>query len=224
MSIGPQKTGQRWVPTVLAMNILLFNHKNRHFSRWFFRMRRTLRCSTRRPQYVRRSSGEGLRDAHRTIRLGFIPKVLIWGCFNERGLGSFRLLTTTMNSTRHVETLENALIPSANIWFGDSTDFVFQQDNAPCHKSRDTRKFFEENQMTVMNWPPLQPRCKSHWKPLGHFKVKMEANIIQHSWSSVKRSPSGVEWWSQFEFPLFCFVSFHGQASGWLYPLERWSY
>ena len=160
-----------------------------------------MEVSTRRPQYVRRSIAEGLPDAHRTTCIGFISKVLIWGCFNERGLGCFRLLTSTMNSARYVETLENALIPSANIWFGDSADFVFQQDNAPCHKSRDI-----------------------HWKPLRHFKIEIEAKILQLSWSTVKRSQSNLEWWSKFAFTLFCFVTFYGPTSSWLYPLERWSY
>lgn len=140
-----------------------------------------MEVSTRRPQYVRRSTAEGLRDAHRPTRIGFIPKVLIWGCFNERGLGCFRLLTSTMNSARFVETLENALIPSANIWFGDSADFVFQQDNAPCHKSRDIRKFFEENQMTVMDWPPYSPDLN----PIENLWAILKSKLRQKSYSSV---------------------------------------
>jgi hypothetical protein len=33
--------------------------------------------------------------------------------------------------------------------------YIFQQVNAPCHKSRIEKKWFEDNRMVVMDWPAM---------------------------------------------------------------------
>jgi transposase len=44
-------------------------------------------------------------------------------------------------------------------------DFVYQQDNAPCHKSKQTMKFFKDNGIVVIEWPPNSPNLK----PIEHL-------------------------------------------------------
>ena len=36
-------------------------------------------------------------------------------------------------------------------------EFVFQQDNAPCHVSATSRRWFEPHQIEVLDWPPQSP-------------------------------------------------------------------
>ena len=43
---------------------------------------------------------------------------------------------------------------------------MFQQDNAPAHKSRSTMQFFAQNGLDVLPWPPQSPDlnpCKNLW-------------------------------------------------------------
>jgi hypothetical protein len=56
----------------------------------------------RKSHFVRRSDGETPRDQHFTPRRGFCQKVLIWGCFNRRGLGTIKVIDGNMISTRYM--------------------------------------------------------------------------------------------------------------------------
>jgi transposase len=79
--------------------------------------------------------------------------IMFWGCISYEGVGKLVKIDTTMDSIGYTRLLAENLHESAEI-MGLSDDFVFQQDNAPCHKSAYTRKFFEENGITVMNSQP----------------------------------------------------------------------
>jgi transposase len=56
-----------------------------------------------------------------------------------------------MISTQYIEMLGSDFIPGARKLFGN--DFIFAQDNAPCHKSRATIGFFQEKQIQLLPWP-----------------------------------------------------------------------
>lgn len=156
-----------------------------------------IEVSARKSQYVRRSPGEALRDSHRTTRRAFVPKVLVWSCFNERGLGCVHITTGTMNTAKYIDVLANELIPSSHMWFGDSRDFVYLQDNAPCHKSRDTKKFFEDNQLNVMDWPPYSPDLN----PIENLWAILKAKLREKSFTSIEElSEEVTRLWKNSDF------------------------
>jgi transposase len=108
---------------------------------------------------------------HQETRRAFCRRVLIWGCFNKRGLGCFRAINGTMNTERYVSVIENELLPSVYLWFNGPTDCIFQHDNAPCHKSKVTNDFLSEKEFVVMDWPPFS----------------LDLNPIENLWSILKQ-------------------------------------
>jgi transposase len=96
--------------------------------------------------------------------------VMAWGCISYEGVGRLVVTDTTMDSISYTRLLAEYLHESAEI-MGLFDDFVFQQDNAPCHTSAHTRKFFEENDITVLEWPAQSP----------------DLNPIEHVWAHIKK-------------------------------------
>ncbi|KAI5151846.1 hypothetical protein ENBRE01_3024 [Enteropsectra breve] len=60
-----------------------------------------------------------------------------------------------MDSKEYVTLLKRALVPFAAEVLGG--DYVFQQNNAPCHRAGNTQDFFETKGIEVMEWPAKSP-------------------------------------------------------------------
>jgi transposase len=73
----------------------------------------------------------------------------------------------TINTDNYINTLENHVIPMNLAHHG----LIFQQDNAPAHKSRRTMAWFAQHGIEVMWWPPQSP----------------DLNIIENAWSYLKQ-------------------------------------
>ena len=63
--------------------------------------------------------------------------------------------------------LRNHNLPSASSLFGDGEAFVFQQDNAPCHKANKVTRFLERSHVGVLQWPDQSPEGSSLWEGRG---------------------------------------------------------
>ena len=53
--------------------------------------------------------------------------------------------------------LRQNMLPSSTALYGQGQAFVFQQDNAPCHKARRVYAFFERSGVVVLDWPAQSP-------------------------------------------------------------------
>jgi len=74
-----------------------------------------------------------------------------------------------LNGAGYINVLENSAIPSAHLLgFGD--DFWFQDDGAPCHRSRLVAEWKAENNLSCLSWPPQSP----------------DLNPIENVWRNVK--------------------------------------
>jgi hypothetical protein len=60
-----------------------------------------------------------------------------------------------MKSAEYINVLEDYLLPFSDEVYGD--DFFFQQDNASIHVSRETRAWFQNLGLSVLEWPARSP-------------------------------------------------------------------
>jgi hypothetical protein len=51
---------------------------------------------------------------------------------------------------------------------------IFQQDNAPIYKAQRVQTFFDQNHMTVEDWPGILPDLD----PIEHVWVELNAGFI----------------------------------------------
>ena len=91
---------------------------------------------------------------------------MFWGSFTAKGQG--HLIMT--NSDKYKATLQSHLLPVLERDFADG-DCIFQQDLAPCHTSKKMRTFFEEKDITILDWPGNLP----------------DLNPIENLWAIIKR-------------------------------------
>ena len=79
-------------------------------------------------------------------------------------------VTDTFEHPLYIRILQEYAIPAiANLC--PHEDYFFQEDNAPCHTARTTKKFFEEKQIRRLPWPASSP----------------DLNPIEHLWDEVER-------------------------------------
>ena len=81
--------------------------------------------------------------------------VMVWAGFGYFGKTAIVILDGRQNSTKYQDTLGNHLLPVALLITEDN--WILQQDNAPCHVSADTCRWFEANDVTLLSWPSRSP-------------------------------------------------------------------
>lgn len=79
----------------------------------------------------------------------------IWGCMSMKGTGCRKVYSGRMEKNLYIDTLDNELIPSVELLVDSDKPWLFQQDNAPCHKSKKVMAYFNESDIRVMPWPAI---------------------------------------------------------------------
>ena len=104
---------------------------------------------------VRRPSGERFNPQFTKKTVKHPASVMVWGCFSAFGRGRLSFLEkgATMNTPRYIAVLEEKMLPEFRARRLD----WFLQDGAPCHKSKGTMSFLEQNGVSVMDWPGNSP-------------------------------------------------------------------
>ena len=61
---------------------------------------------------------------------------MVWGCFSSKGIGNITFINVNLDSNGYIELLSSNLKQSVESM--GLKDYIFQQDNVPCHKSKMT--------------------------------------------------------------------------------------
>ncbi len=81
---------------------------------------------------------------------------MIWAAMSSAGVGPLCFLKSTVNAAIYEEILEHFMLPSADKLYRDA-GFIFQLDLAPAHTAKRTKSWFNENGVTVLDWPANYP-------------------------------------------------------------------
>ena len=82
--------------------------------------------------------------------------VMMWGAVAYNGKMELQEVSGRMNAEGYVRMLENAKLKDEGRRLVGS-DWVFQQDNAPCHRANYTKIFFAQEGINVLDWPANSP-------------------------------------------------------------------
>lgn len=136
--------------------------------------------------YVRRSVGEELQDRclTQTVKHGG-GGVMVWGCICSKGVGHLEKVSGRLNAEGYINVLENTSTHTLSLL----CNWIFQQDNAPCHTACSVQQWFEGEGIEVMKWPSQSPDLnpiENLWDQVATRVHEQNPNNLQELWEAVK--------------------------------------
>jgi hypothetical protein len=83
---------------------------------------------------------------------------MFWGAICADGPVALVPVAGTMNATKYVNILQQHLVPFLDAQPLAHQPYIFQHDNAPCHKAIHTLAYLKTEGVEVLDsWPPYSP-------------------------------------------------------------------
>ncbi|GFV44054.1 transposable element Tcb1 transposase [Trichonephila clavipes] len=95
---------------------------------------------------------------------------MVWGHMSSHGVGRLHIIRVTVKAMDYIEILQNKLLPTARVLLGNQS-WIFQDDNAPCHRAKVVQKLLEDHSVNRLNCPGQSPNLnpiESLWFKIGY--------------------------------------------------------
>ena len=106
--------------------------------------------------YVRRRPNEEYWPYCISPTIKHPQSIMVWSCMTAHGIGRLEIVSGMMNAMKYIDVLENKMLPSARSLFSDN-DWIFQDDNAPCHRAKKVHHWYRTHRVKRMDWPAQSP-------------------------------------------------------------------
>lgn len=90
----------------------------------------------------------------RTVK--YPDSLMVWGCMSSNGTGRLHFIDGTVNAVKYQEILQESLLPSLQELHPEG-DAIFQEDGAPAHTAKTTKKWLQDRHITKLEWPSSSP-------------------------------------------------------------------
>ena len=81
--------------------------------------------------------------------------IMVWAALLPDGTLFISRIEGRCSKEWYLNLLEKEVLPFLRSKFNKR--FVFQQDNAPCHKAKVVKNYFMKEEIQVLEWPPYSP-------------------------------------------------------------------
>lgn len=125
--------------------------------------------------FVRRPTNSRFLPRYTVPTVKSTGGVMIWGCMSARGRGSIAFIPKgeSINSKRFVDIIRERVPRTMAIHQSE----LFQLDNAPCHSSRYTKQWLQDNNIRVLSWPSNSPDIS----PIENLWKELKAKVARYS-------------------------------------------
>ncbi|CAB4474247.1 unnamed protein product [Rhizophagus irregularis] len=105
---------------------------------------------------VWREPGEELNPDCVAVTVKHSPNKMFWGCFSWNGLGPIVPINGSVTEQTHAKIINDYIIPTLHDFFPQGNG-IFQEDNAPPHRSKIAMTARKNTGIVVLNWPSQSP-------------------------------------------------------------------
>src|SRR6218665_23817 len=105
--------------------------------------------------YVRRLPAEVFEPEFLNLTVKHPLKIMVCGYIYASGVGRLHIINGMVNATKYIDILQKCMVPSAQQLFREQ--FLFQNDNAPCHRAKLVTKWKSQKNFRTLDWPDQSP-------------------------------------------------------------------
>jgi transposase len=129
--------------------------------------------------YCWKQRGEMISDRTTTptVKHGGGNNLMVWGCMGWNGVGMLVEVQGKMDADQFCAILEEGLVESFEKLGMDEDERIFQQDNDPKHTSKKAKKWLEDNNILLLEWPPQSPDIN----PLEHLWFYLKSQLLKYN-------------------------------------------